>query len=146
MIEKMTRYSKDAKLSITGKDIVPVEDAIMWNDDKFRWIDNGPIDALEAAKEAKAFRENPIVQALNDLMESNGNHWRGSAEDLLENAKEFGFEGGAKSLGKKLQSMKDRLEQSECITVWGVKIQGGNKRGYEIRRRAQTTDLTSLTL
>lgn len=83
VMKKDNAMDKQAKLYVRGRDIW--DDAFVIEMQECRWVKVGSVADMEAERELAAYRDNPIVVAINALTKDTG-QWKGRAGQLIEDA------------------------------------------------------------
>jgi hypothetical protein len=91
VISKDTRYSDDAKLYTTGRDIESKELCIKFNKDNFLWEYQGTPESVESMKRGLNYLSSGITEAVKKAVDNEAGSWTGSASQLLELAEENGI-------------------------------------------------------
>lgn len=91
VISKDTRYSDDAKLYTTGRDIDSKELCIKFNKDTFLWEYQGTPETIENTKRGLDYLSSSITEAVKRAVDNESGSWTGSASQLLELAEENGI-------------------------------------------------------
>lgn len=92
VITKDDRYSDDAVLNITGRDIESKRLRIKFNKDTFQWEYVGDFDTIEAMKMKYAYENNPITLVIKQCLENaakNNVECKMSAKDLIDYSNTF---------------------------------------------------------
>lgn len=82
VITKDKRMDDTATLHITGRDVLPQELAIRFNDSTLRWECLGSADAVQAQQEKSDYDNDELVLTIRDLVSGPG-RWSGTAKDIL---------------------------------------------------------------
>lgn len=83
MISKKDRFSDEATLSVSGRDIESRKMAVHWDKELFRWICDGDREEIENREREFKFVNEPVVIAVKSLVKNNGGHWEGSAQEIV---------------------------------------------------------------
>ncbi len=92
VITKENRYSEEATLHITGRDMKPRKLKIRFNDSVFRWEYIGTEEEVEDRKLHEEYDYSPIVATIRKLVKQGGGHWEGSVSDIVDASKNFGIQ------------------------------------------------------
>lgn len=135
-LTKKARYSDDAVLSVTGRDVDAVELLVHFDKLTYRWELDG--EAAQAAKDEKlaAFLQNPIVSTLGWLLSSD-KEWSGSTTALAEKVEQFAsVEIMPRSLGRQLNALNTPLRD-----VLGIEHTITRKAAERIHTFRRTKDM-----
>lgn len=125
VLTREKRSDKDAKLSITGRDIDYQEKVVTFENGK--WSMRGDADFLERERARLEYENSPIVKTIRKLLEqSPEKRWDGTAKDLLESGKILAgtyIATTAQDLGYKLKALDSALFNNDQI------IHSANTRG-----------------
>ena len=89
VITKEDRFSDEAKLSITGRDLESRELTIRWSKSAFKWELLGDAADLEEQRREREFRQNPIVRTVAEILRQNDGEWSGSVKEIISSSKYF---------------------------------------------------------
>lgn len=127
---KEERNSKQAKLSITGRDVDQQELMLTMTDCK--WICEGNADEIKKRDDELTFRADPFYNTINSLLLDNNGKWNGTCQEILDSAEELGYpllnaKGeplSAISLGKSINKYDSKLTSIGGIKHLFVKSNG----------------------
>lgn len=131
MIDKDDRYSDDATLCITGRDLEPQRLRIHWNKDIFQWEYLGSAEDIEEAEAVFAYENSSVIQTIKKLLSQFGGHWEGTVSEIIEASKYYQtyVSETASQVGKIIGAFQVRLSL-EGITVEKDKRGKGRQRMY----------------
>ena len=89
VITKDERFSDEATLSITGRDMESRQLKIRFNKASFRWEYIGTAEEIEKQREFAEYDQSPITETVKKLLEQSGGTWEGSANEIIEASKYF---------------------------------------------------------
>ncbi len=92
VISKDDRYSDEATLFITGRDMESQKLKIKFNKNLMQWEYVGTAEDIEAQRLHFEYEQSPVVETIKKLVKQNGGHWEGSASDIKDASKYFGWE------------------------------------------------------
>ena len=139
VITKEDRFSDEAKLSITGRDLESRELSIRWNKKAFRWELLGDAAQIEAERQERDFRNNSIVKTVVLLVRQNNGEWKGTIKELI-NASEWPEKGkyriyeNPRAVGQYLKTHAPEFLHYEGIFYGSKKTEEGYQ--YTIKQRA----------
>lgn len=91
VIAKKHRNDPDAVLYTTGRDIDSLELAVKFDKASMKWTSAGTLEDVEMQKLVNEYHSSPITKTIMKLLEQNSGEWSGSATDIIEAAKFFGY-------------------------------------------------------
>lgn len=86
-ITKDDRYSDEATLHVTGRDIEMRKLKIRFNKTSFQWEYVGTAEEVEGRRLMEEYNQSPIVETVKKLVKQGGGHWEGSASDIVDASK-----------------------------------------------------------
>jgi len=90
VITKEERYSEEATLHITGRDMESQKLKIRFNKNTFRWEYVGTEEEIESQRLLEEYEQSPVIETIRKLVKQNGGHWEGSASDIVDASKYCG--------------------------------------------------------
>ena len=87
VISKDDRYSEEATLHITGRDMKSQQLKIKFNENTFRWEYVGTAEEVEGQRLVEEYEQSPIVETVKKLVKKGNGHWEGSASDIVDASK-----------------------------------------------------------
>ena len=90
VIAKDDRYSEEATLHITGRDMKPQQLKIKFNENTFQWEYVGTAEEVEGQRLMEEYEQSPIVETVKKLVKQGSGHWEGSASDIVDASKYLG--------------------------------------------------------
>lgn len=85
VLDRQNRADEDTTFSATGRDIESQDKIIRFDRESCRWEMKGDADRLTELKSQLAYRNSPIVQTVNKLLEeSPDGKWSGTAGELMK--------------------------------------------------------------
>ena len=131
VITKEDRFSDEAKLSVTGRDVESRELSIRWNKEAFKWELIGDAAQIAEEKAARTFRDDPIVRTVCALVSQNNGSWEGSAHDIqfasqcLDSGKHY-IHTDQRVIGRFINQHKAEFQHYESITISDKKLREKN--------------------
>ena len=92
VIKRDKRFKKEAKLSITGREIRPQELVIKFNEASFRWDLCGTVEDVEANKRLDEYKSSPIIATVKKLLSQSSDdpkEWTGTISEIISASKYF---------------------------------------------------------
>lgn len=90
VISKDDRYSEEATLHITGRDMETQKLKIHFNNKSFQWEYVGTAEEVEGRRLMEEYEQSPIVETIRRLVKQGSGHWEGSASDIVDASKYLG--------------------------------------------------------
>ncbi len=87
VITKEDRYSEEATLHVTGRDMETQKLKIRFNKTSFQWEYVGTAAEVEGQRLMEEYEQSPIVETVKKLVKQGGGHWEGSANDIVDASK-----------------------------------------------------------
>ena len=87
VLTREKRFENNTKLSITGREIMPRELVLKFDDKVFKWILQGSVEEVEANKLVEEYHSSPIIGSIKKLVFTNGGEWSGTVSDLISASK-----------------------------------------------------------
>ena len=87
VITKEDRYSEEATLHVTGRDMDTQKLKIRFNKTSFQWEYVGTAAEVEARQLREEYDQSPIVETVKKLVKQGSGHWEGSASDIVDASK-----------------------------------------------------------
>lgn len=87
VITKDDRYSEEATLHITGRDMKPQQLKIKFNENAFQWEYVGTVEEVKGRRLMEEYEQSPIVETIKKLVKQGDGHWEGSASDIVDASK-----------------------------------------------------------
>lgn len=131
MIDKDDRYSDEATLYVTGRDVEQQRIRIRWNSEVFRWQYLGDAEDIEEAESAFAYENSPVIKTIRKLLSQFNGTWEGNASEIINASGYYGFQiyDDARKVGKTLSDLKFRLA-AEGITFRDKRVGHSSKKVY----------------
>ena len=89
VMKKEDVSDRQAKLYIRGRDVD--SDAFVMEMQDCKWVKVGTLEEMQARDALRDYRNNPIVRAINKVLEESG-QWRGRMTELIEDAHKHGIQ------------------------------------------------------
>lgn len=90
VIAKDDRYTEEATLHITGRDMESQKLKIRFNKKSFQWEYIGTEEEVEGQRLLEEYEQSPITATIRKLVKQGGGHWEGSVGDIVEASKYLG--------------------------------------------------------
>ena len=87
---KEDRFSDEAVLHITGRDMESLKLRIRFNKQNFCWEYLGTAEEIEAQRLQMEYEQSPIIATIKKLVNQGGGHWEGSVSDMRDVSKYLG--------------------------------------------------------
>lgn len=129
-IQKESRDSDEAKLSVTGRDVEQESIMMKFNKDVYRWENIGNAQWIEEQRQKLEYRNNPIVMTIKSLLHEPPHTWSGTATDLLNHCRRVSGEmvaTSAQNLTTKVQKLSLNLKKYDGIEYSAQKRGSGSK-------------------
>ena len=114
------RNDANTVLSVTGRDVEPSDEIIMFDRESCKWELVGSVDRLEQQSARMEYDQEPMVQAVKKLVEKYPEGWAGTAVELMEESISLvGYypETSVKSYTPALKRLKPQLYNYDRIIV-----------------------------
>lgn len=92
VITKDDRFSNEATLNITGRDMESPKLKIRFNKKSFQWEYVGTEEDVENQRLEAEYDQSPIVETIKKLVAQGNGHWEGSASDIKSASKYLSWE------------------------------------------------------
>lgn len=103
------RNAEEATLSITGRDVVEQELAIVFDKPTLRWTSKGDARVLREKRAREDFFNDPLVKTIFSSINAVGT-WEGTSSDVAAAGKRMGHDlGSPQQVGLKLNSIADKI-------------------------------------
>lgn len=89
VISKDDRYSDEATLHITGRDMESIKLKIRFNRKTFQWEFIGTEEDIEVQRLQAAYDQSPVIATIKKLIQQNNGRWEGSAGDIIKASQFF---------------------------------------------------------
>ena len=90
VITKEDRFSDEAVLHITGRDMESLKLRIRFNKQSFCWEYLGTAEEIEAQRLQAEYEQSPVIATIKKLINQGNGHWEGSASDIQDASKYLG--------------------------------------------------------
>jgi hypothetical protein len=125
----LTRDKRDddvSVLNVTGRDVEGFEELLHFDKVSCHWETRGDASAYKAQEERQEYEYNPLVVAVQRIVDDNPYGWAGTASDLMEECiRRVGMypEASPKSYVPALKRVRGKLHQMDgiCVDVDGRK-------------------------
>lgn len=84
VMTRKNRNDTNTVLSITGRDVEPSDEIIMFDRESCKWELVGSVDRLQQQSARMEYDQEPMVQAVKKLVEKYPEGWRGTSAELME--------------------------------------------------------------
>lgn len=142
IIEKASRDSEEAKLSITGRDVEGNSIIIKFDKEDYRWKVVGDAFWLEAERARLQYNDDPIVKTVKALLDESPEGWRGTATDLLNQCRKISGQlvtTSAQSLTAKIKKLEGPFwEYDRIVHSTGRSGSGSRLHVFECRENSDT--------
>ena len=130
VIAKDDRYSEEATLHITGRDMKPQQLKIKFNENTFRWEYVGTAEEVEGQRLMEEYEQSPIVETVKKLVKQGGGRWEGTSSDIKHESlySQNPIHDDASQIGKKISKYEVFLHFDSIKLERDRK--GGEKRAY----------------
>ncbi|MCJ7833851.1 bifunctional DNA primase/polymerase [Cuneatibacter sp. NSJ-177] len=132
VITKDERFSNEATLSITGRDMESRQLKVRFNKSTFRWEYIGTAEEIEKQRELSEYDQSPIKKTVKKLLDQSGGTWEGGASEIIEASKYFNSRiyDDASSVGKWINRFSNHFWLDGIEVNFGRKAGGNRKRVY----------------
>ncbi len=146
VITKEDRYSEEATLHITGRDMKPRKLKIRFNENNFRWEYIGTEEEVQERRLREEYDNSPIVATIKKLVKQGGGRWEGSADTIKRESMYFQsriYE-DVSQIGKKINKYEVFLHFDSIDFKFKRNGKTGNK--YIFTDTTVTTNTTDTTV
>lgn len=135
VIAKKHRNDPDAVLYTTGRDIDSLELAVKFDKASMRWTSAGTLEDILEQRKVDEYHASPITKTIMKLLEQNGGEWSGSATDIIEAAKFFGYyiQKDATWTGRQISEWQTLFEFDGITVTNGTE---GRRKVYRFQRNS----------
>lgn len=141
VLVRKNRNDPNTILSITGRDVEPSDEILVFDKLDCKWQRIGSVDHLAQISQRNEFEEKPLVQTVRKLMEKYPEGWAGTSAELMEEAVTLmGFypEDNPRAYTTGLGKIKSGLFNYDHIRVEIPENRSNGKRRIRIFRAASS--------
>lgn len=131
VMTRKNRNDTNTTLSITGRDVEPSDEVIVFDKETCKWELIGSVDRLQQQSAKFEYEQEPLVVAVKKLVKKYPEGWEGTAAELMEECGALlGYypESNVKSYTPALKRLKGQLWNYDHIRVDTGKRINGRKR------------------
>ena len=141
VIAKDDRYSEEAALHITGRDMKPQQLKIKFNENTFRWECIGTAEEVQAQRLLTEYEQSPVVETIRKLVKQGNGHWEGSASDIVNASKYLSRQiyDDVRKVGKIISNFEELFFTVDEISYH---IKPNNKKNVYIFHSTHSTNST----
>ena len=130
LISKKERFSEEATLHITGRDLKSQNLQVKFDKDTFQWQYIGTTEDVESQKFQAEYDQSPVIETIKKLVKQGGGHWEGSAQEIKEASKYLSFE-----IYDTVQKIGNQVRKFEPLLYFdGIKFEDLGQKGKNRKR------------
>ena len=150
VITKEDRFSDEAVLHITGRDMESLKLRIRFNKQSFCWEYLGTVEEIETQRLQVEYEQSPVIATIKKLVNQGSGHWEGSASDIQDASKYLGSQ-----IYDDVRKVGSIINKFEALLYFdGIRFDylkgNGGKRKYifnatDVTNANNATDVTNAT-
>ena len=150
VITKEDRFSDEAVLHITGRDMESLKLRIRFNKQSFCWEYLGTVEEIETQRLQVEYEQSPVIATIKKLVNQGSGHWEGSASDIQDASKYLGSQ-----IYDDVRKVGSIINKFEALLYFdGIRFDylkgNGGKRKYifnatDVTNADNATDVTNAT-
>ena len=117
VISKEDRFSAEATIHVTGRDMEGQKFKIRFNKNTFKWEYIGTVEDVEYQRRVFTYQQSPIRETIVKLVAQGSGQWEGSAEDIKMASKYLSWEiyDDVRKIGKFIREYDDLFQGIDGI-------------------------------
>lgn len=141
VLTKEKRTDTQAKMHITGRDVMGDVLIMEFNKETCKWKCLGDEEAIEVFKENEEYNNDPIVITIRELMRQNADGWKGTATDMQDAVMKYGREFiEVRAIGRKLRDIKQQLYELDKV-IYNAPSNSSNGKRYHVFKKEPVIDI-----